>query len=41
MSFLLMVVVALIVMMGEFGESMVDAEMMVIFQEAERRKQEG
>jgi hypothetical protein len=41
MSFPLMVVAALIVMMGEFGESMVDAEMVVILQEAERRKQEG
>jgi hypothetical protein len=30
MSFSLMVVATLIVMMGEFGESMVDAEMVVI-----------
>jgi hypothetical protein len=37
MSFSLMVVAALIVMMGEFGESMVDAEMVVILQEAGRR----
>jgi hypothetical protein len=40
MSFSLMVVAALIVMMGEFGESVVDAEMVVILQEAERKKQE-
>ena len=32
-----MVMAALIVMMGEFGESMVDAEMVVILQEAGRR----
>jgi hypothetical protein len=36
MSFLLMVVAALIVMMGEFGKSVVDAEMVVILQEAGR-----
>jgi hypothetical protein len=40
MSFSLMVVATLIVMMGEFGESVVDAEMVVILQEAERKKQE-
>ena len=32
------VVAALIVMMGEFGDSVVDVEMVVILQEAERGK---
>ena len=40
MSFSLIVVAALIVMMGEFGDSVVDAQMVVILQEAERKKED-